>query len=1212
MIRPATRYDIPRLLEIVEAYAYENPIKKLGESHNHFPRYVEELLFSIIQGRGFIYIDSHLRGAIVAYKSSNIWSPKVKELNELLWWVEPEHRNGTIGGRLWKAFDERAKEMLKAGDVDFVCTSISANGPLIDYTRRGYKALGATFVREQKMVATMIAAGAAWLAGATGMSIAYATFAVNFALSMVVSRIFADNPETQQDMGVRQQVPPSAVNAIPIVYGNAYMGGTFVDAVLTTDQKTMYYVLAISSISPNGQFTFDTADMYYGDRKITFDGSDLTKVVSLTDEAGNVDTKVNGYLYINLYKSTTGGTITSANGASAPSTVMGGSDIAVGQRWSGTRQMNGLGFAIVKLIYNRDADTTQLSPITFKVAHTLNGTGVAKAGDVWYDYMTNAVYGGAVDAAFVNSTSATALNAYGDQNITFTNSSGVPSTQPRYRINGVLDAGQSVLSNVDRIVSACDSWMTYNAALGQWSVVINKAESTAYAFNDNNIIGEIRVSATDITSSINQVEARFPFKENRDQAAFVNIETPSGLLYPNEPVNKYSITYDLVNDSVQANYLANRLLEQAREDLIVGFNTTYYGIQVDAGDVVSVTNSDYGWNAKLFRVMKVNEASLPDGSLGARLELSEYNAQVYDDFDITQFTPVPNSGLASVSYFSPLAAPTVTGFPSATIPYINVQVFIPTTGRVTFANLFWTTSATPSAGDWKLVSSASTTNGQPVTNGTYYTFANITLNTGTYYFAYMVGNDVTNSILSPISAALVWNPVAGAGPTGATGPTGQSITGPTGDLGPTGPTGTGATGATGQAGLQVARPAVYQWGLSTPSISGSSTYTWASGAYTAPSGWSTTITAAPSAGFILYTATATVTDVATATSTFFSWTTASIVVSGYAGTNGATGPTGGAGVTGPTGGAGASARIMYARIASNPTPVSGTVTVSGDNRPSGAQGSAVWGASFNVIWYANDPDPSSNNSLYQADGIYNGSTTSWSTPYISALKVGALSAVSTNTGSLTISGTLQSNTAAISGTTMTGSGGVLYSTGLFAFGTSTSNITYNGTAININGLANFSSSNFTSPTDITANTSTPFSLFTFTKKNATTGLISISASFEFLTSLTNADSFLMNVYLVLTGNNGWTAIPAYQRIEAVLGPTARTLKQGGSPLTFVYQFNTNDWGSGSVNATTITAGITYNAAIFDSSGTVLSTSPASWQLVIVGSNNAFYQPLLGS
>jgi hypothetical protein len=802
------------------------------------------------------------------------------------------------------------------------------------------------------MVSTLIAAGANYLVTTFGISVTAATFAVSFALSQVVSRIFAENPETQQDMGVRQQVPPSAVNAIPVVYGDAYMGGTFVDAVLTTDQKTMYYVLAISSISQAnatlgtsaGVFNFGTTKMYYGDRLITFDGTDLTKVISLTDEAGNVDTKISGNLYINLYTSSNAGVITSANGASAPSTVMGGSDIAVAQRWpSSNRQMNNLAFAIVKLVYNRDADTTQLQPITFNVSHYPNGASVAKPGDVWLDYITNVAYGGAVPPASVDTTCVATLNAYSDATITYTPSGGgSPVTQARYRINGVLDAGQTVLSNIDRIMSACDSWMTYNAALGQWSVVINKAESASYAFTDNNIIGDIRLSATDITSSINQVEARFPFKENRDQASFVNLQTPSGLLYPNEPVNKYSITYDLVNDSVQAQYLANRLLEQAREDLIVSFNTTYYGIQVDAGNVVSVTNADYGWSSKLFRVMKVNEASLPDGSLGARLELTEYNAQIYDDQDITQFTPVPNSGLSAPSYFSSLAAPSVTGYPSATIPNFSVTVFIPVTGRVTFANLFFTTSATPTSGDWQLLTTATTSNSQPVTNNSYYTFTNLTLNTGTYYFAYLVGNDVSQSVLSSSSTAFVWSPVAGAGPTGATGPTGTS--GPTGSLGPTGATGTSGT-------------------------------------------------------------------------------------------------------------SGASARIMYARIASNPQPVSGTVTVSGDNRPSGAQGSAVWGASFNVTWYANDPDPTSNNSLYQSDGTYNPTTnqTAWTTPYISSLKVGSLEAVSTNTGSLTVTGTFKSNTAAISGTTMTGSGGVLYSSGNFAFGNSTTNIAFNGTQMTLNG-----------------------------------------------------------------------------------------------------------------------------------------------------------------
>jgi hypothetical protein len=570
----------------------------------------------------------------------------------------------------------------------------------------------------------------------------------------------------------------------------------------------MYYVLAISSISPNGQFTFDRTDMYYGDRKITFDATDLTKVVSLTDEAGNVDTKISGNLYINLYTSTAGGTITSANGASAPSTVMGGSDIAVGQRWTGTRQMNSLGFAIVKLIYNRDADTTQLQPITFKVAHTLNGTGVAKAGDVWYDYITNPVYGGAVDAAFVNSTSATALNAYGDQTITFTNSSGSPSTQPRYRINGVLDAGQTVLSNIDRIVSACDSWMTYNAALGQWSVVINKAESTAYAFDDDNIIGEIRVSATDITSSINQVEARFPFKENRDQAAFVNIETPSGLLYPNEPVNKYSVTYDMVNDSVQAHYLANRLLEQAREDLIVSFSTTYYGIQVDAGDVVSVTNTDYGWNAKLFRVMKVNEASLPDGSLGAKLELTEYNSQVYDDQDITQFTPVPNSNLASPVFFSALSAPTVSASrPTDAVPSFDIQVAIPATGRVTFGTLFYTTNPADSL-SYKVLNTAVSPNNIPVANGTTYTFTNQVLPAGTYYFTYTVGNEIASSQKSSNSSAFVWSPTGATGPAGTNGLTALTAYRVQSQSSATPTFTTPTSGATAPSGWSLSAPAV--------------------------------------------------------------------------------------------------------------------------------------------------------------------------------------------------------------------------------------------------------------------------------------------------------------------------------------------------------------------------------------------------------------------
>jgi hypothetical protein len=665
--------------------------------------------------------------------------------------------------------------------------------------------------------------------GFTAVEAAVAAFVVNYAISVQVNRVFGEKPPTQTEQGTRQQSPPSTTNALPVVYGDAYLGGTFVDAVLSLDQKAMYYVLGISSTSPNMDFSFNVTDMYFGDRKIVFDVSDPAKVVSLTDAAGNVDTTINGYLWIGLYTSSASGVITPLNWG-APSSVMGptplgGYDLPVDQQWPTTgRQMNGTAFAIVKLIYSREAQTTSMQPITFHVAQTSSGLAHARPGDVWYDYITNPYYGGAIDAVYVDTATKDALNAYSDELITFTDYNGNPAARRRYTINGVINSGQNVLSNVDTILSACDSWMAYSPPSGKWSLIINKAESTAYTFDDDNIIGELRVSATDITSSINAIEAKFPNSQNKDQPAYVNIETPSGLLYPNEPVNKATINLEMVNESVQAHYLANRILEQAREDLIVSFNTTYYGIQVDAGNVVSVTNSSYGWTDKLFRVMRVNEISLADGSLGARLDMSEYNAQVYDNQDITQFSPVPNSDTPSPSFFSALTFPTVTGYPTATVPNFSVTVGIPATGRVTTINLYFTTAAVPTPSDWKLLTSAYVSNSVPYTPSSTYTFTNQILAANSYLIAYTVGNESSQSSLSGASSLFVWSPVA---PTGPTGPTGSA-------------------GSAGTQGTRSASGFIYYntSSASAPSTPTASGFNFTTGAFTTlTSGWSTTFTA---------------------------------------------------------------------------------------------------------------------------------------------------------------------------------------------------------------------------------------------------------------------------------------------------------------------------------------------------------------------------------
>jgi hypothetical protein len=244
----------------------------------------------------------------------------------------------------------------------------------------------------------------------------------------------------------------------------------------------------------------------------------------------------------------------------------------------------------------------------------------------------------------------------------------------------------------------------------------------------------------------------------------------------------------------------------------------------------------------------------------------------------------------------------------------------------------------------------------------------------------------------------------------------------------------------GAAGSQVAKAAAYRWGTSIPGgLSGTAIYTWSSGAISStPSGWSLTPGSPPSAGMNLYKAEVNVTDTATATTTTFSWTNASIIVAGYAGTNGSTGAQG------------VSSRYAYARITNGSVPVSGTYTVNGDTLPSGT---GTWGAPFNTTWSALDPNPSSTNTLYQTDGLYNPVTnqTTWTTPYVSSLKVGSLSAVTANTGDLTVTGDFKAGTAQVSGTTMTGAGGILKNGGTFAFGNATTNIAFNGSQLTLNG-----------------------------------------------------------------------------------------------------------------------------------------------------------------
>jgi len=156
---------------------------------------------------------------------------------------------------------------------------------------------------------------------------------------------------------------------------------------------------------------------------------------------------------------------------------------------------------------------------------------------------------------------------------------------------------------------------------------------------------------------------------------------------------------------------------------------------------------------------------------------------------------------------------------------------------------------------------------------------------------------------------------------------------------------------------------------------------------------------------------------------------------------------------------GSSSRLAFARIPGNPTPISGTIQTAGSaSYPTSGQSASVWGIS--TVWSGIDPNPASTDSLYQSEGSYDPATnlTTWTTPYISSLRVGTLSAITVNTGSLSVTGDLTiGTTGAIKGGQTaynTGTGFFLGYSGAtykFSIGNSSVNMLWDGSSFTVNG-----------------------------------------------------------------------------------------------------------------------------------------------------------------
>jgi len=633
----------------------------------------------------------------------------------------------------------------------------------IGFNKLALAAILIAFAAPSYAAGTIIAVTVIGLTAGSFAAVATA-FVINMVIATVITKAFFTPQQPSGSGGLsgdspnpgnRQQIPPATDNKLPIVYGEAWLGGTIVDLSISANNQELYYVLAISEVTNDGLDTFTFGDVYFGGKRCVFDPG-TPNVTSLVDESTGVsDTNVNGKLQIFFYRN---GSNVPVNTAQTAISVM--QTAGLTYTWDSTKLMTDTVFAIIHISYDSNAGLTGIQQTKFQITNSRFAPG-----DCLLDYLTNNVYGAAIPIEQIDTTSLTALNAYCAGSFNYTDANGTPATQARFRFDGVVDTSRSIMDNLQDMASSCDCLLKYNEIQGKWGVITQSPTYTiAMDLNDSNMVSSIQITPLDIAGSYNVIECKFPDNSNQDafnSSTFDLAQIDPTLLYPNEPVNKQSVSLPLVNNDVRAQYIATRMLKASREDLQVQVTVNFEGIQFEAGDIVTITNANYGWVAKEFRVMKITEDFESNGAVTAKLILTEFTPSIYDDAPITQFQPSPNTGIPDPLVFGTVPAPVVgASYPTNANPLFLVNITGSSAGIIQYAELWYSAFATPTAN--QLIFAGTTeiqSNGTPYNPGSALPAVSLSnIPAGTWYFFSRMVNSLGTSSFSPASSPFVWKP----------------------------------------------------------------------------------------------------------------------------------------------------------------------------------------------------------------------------------------------------------------------------------------------------------------------------------------------------------------------------------------------------------------------------------------------------------------------
>lgn len=450
-----------------------------------------------------------------------------------------------------------------------------------------------------------------------------ATYAIPVALSMAATRLLAPKMPTYADLAGRGVMTRNPVAPRQIVYGQTKCSGPIV-YLATSGSKNQFLHIVVALA---GHQVEEIGDVYFNE--------DLV----LTGSGDGYGTGIFSNCLIHKKLGTTTQTVDTVLEADFPT------------EWDSTHRLRGIAYVYCKLTYSAEVFPGGIPNISAVVKGKLvynlaTSTTVYSANPAYClrDYLTDTDLGMGMTTAEIDDTACAAAATVCDGTVAH-----LPSgTEARYECNG-----QAVTSSTpDAIIGQLLSSMAGNIAYSGGKVVMYAGayRTPTVTLTEAQLAGAVSVTTrASARDRVNAVKGTYISAANQWTAAdFPSRYSSTYTTEDNGITHWRDVVLPFTTSSSAAQRIAVINLRQARQEIIFSARFNLNAMQLRAGDTVMITNSKFGWTAKVFEVIDwslANEGTPPQPVIAMTLRETDSTVYSWDVGDEIAVEAAPNTDL---------------------------------------------------------------------------------------------------------------------------------------------------------------------------------------------------------------------------------------------------------------------------------------------------------------------------------------------------------------------------------------------------------------------------------------------------------------------------------------------------------------------------------------------------------------------------------------